>query len=102
MHKMFPNYEFDEEGRIVPGEGAKLINFKELKELLLSKDLSREEELFWYTNGDAKFLDCEDNLNGSKVALQSFPRSGNTFLRQCLMQITGVVEGADMSASCTL
>ena len=42
------------------------------------------------------------NLWGHMVAFQSFPRSGNTFLRRYLEQITGVVTGADMNVEHTV
>lgn len=35
-------------------------------------------------------------MTGERVALQSFVRSGNTFIRRYLEQITGVYTGADM------
>ena len=50
------------------------------------------------TQGDkCAFLDGKTDMTGFKVAFQSFPRSGNTFLRRYLEQITGVYTGADMA-----
>ena len=62
MVKKFETYEFDEVGRIIPGKGTMILNFKKLKELLLSKDISRYEELFWQIRSGSKFLDCLDDL----------------------------------------
>jgi hypothetical protein len=39
---------------------------KQLKEILLSKDLSKGQELDWIANGDYRFLDGED-IDGDKV-----------------------------------
>ena len=44
-----------------------------------------------------RFLDGAVNLAGDRVAFQSFVRSGNTFLRRYLEEITGVYTGADMA-----
>jgi hypothetical protein len=61
---------------------AKTINFKNLMNLLKSKD----EKLFlssqWMWDGDFKFLDG-DKIP-TKIAFNTFPRSGNSFLRRLL------------------
>ena len=62
MAKSFNTYTFDEVGRMIPNENARLINYNQLRELLLSTNLSREESLFWQTNNGPKYLDCEDDL----------------------------------------
>ncbi len=81
---------------------TELINFNHLKEILTSKDLDRYQELEELTaNGKCSFLDASVNLTDNKVAFQSFVRSGNTFLRRYLEQITGVFTGADMNISHT-
>ena len=46
-------------------------------------------------DGKLRFLDSESIL-GQKIAYMSFMRSGNTFLRKYLENITGVVTGSDM------
>jgi len=46
--------------------------------------------------GKCVFLDGTVPLVGEKVAFQSFVRSGNTFLRKYLEQVTGVFTGSDM------
>ena len=48
-----------------------------------------------------KFLDGMTDLTGERTAMQSFVRSGNTFLRRYLEQVTGVFTGADMHISHT-
>ena len=53
-------------------------------------------------NDKCRFLDQTFNmLNGESVAFQSYPRSGNTFLRKYLEQITGIYTGADMCINLT-
>ena len=53
-------------------------------------------------NDKCRFLDRTFNmLQGESVAFQSFPRSGNTFLRKYLEQITGIFTGSDMSLDMT-
>ena len=36
-------------------------------------------------------------MNGNRVAFTSYPRSGNSFLRKILEQVTGVFTGSDLS-----
>lgn len=48
-----------------------------------------------------KFLDGAD-ISGNSVAIQSFPRSGNTWLRKIMENITGVFSGSDMSFDVTI
>ena len=84
---------------MVPGPKTERVNFTELKELLLSKDLSRATEID--TKSDLRFLDGKVDMQGNMVAFQSFPRTGNTFLRRFIEQITGVYTGADMNINIT-
>ena len=78
-----------------------VVNLAHLKNLLLSTDLTRSHELDWIESGGLRFLDGAD-LDGDKIALQSFPRSGNTLTRRCLETITGVYTGSDMPIDVTL
>ena len=82
MVRKFPTYEFDEKMRIVPGGLTPVVNFKNLKELLLSKDLARNMELAHADDGNFRFLDGKVDLTGNMVVFQSFERCGNTFLRR--------------------
>ena len=74
--------------------------FNQLKELLLSQDLSRYGELDWIDSQGLRFLDGSD-LGCNKVAFQSFPRSGNTMLRNYFESITGIFTGSDMPLDLT-
>ena len=83
-----------------PGPNTPVLNFKYIKELLLSTDLSRNAELDWMKDGSFRFLDGED-MTGNQVAFASFPRSGNTFMRRFLEKITGIITGNDMRVEYT-
>lgn len=64
-----------------------------LKELWLEQSIDSKAK----RADDILFLDGRPLDMGSKVAFQSFPRSGNTFLSRYLEHITGVVTGSDMN-----
>ena len=83
-----------------PGPDTPVLNFKYVKELLLSTDLSRNAELDWIKDGSFRFLDAED-MTGNQVAFSSYPRTGNSFMRRFLEQITGIYTGSDMRVELT-
>ena len=100
--RIFPGYVLDKRLRIRPGPQTPTVNFAWLKELLLSNDLSRNEELEWIKGGDElRFLQGDD-LSGNQVAFQSHPRSGNTFLRRIVETCTGIYSGSDQTIDYTL
>ena len=41
-------------------------------------------------------------MKNNSVALASFPRTGNSFLRKIIEQVTGVFTGSDMPIDLTL
>ena len=104
FHKMYTGYVFDKKGLIQPGPDTPVVNFDYLKELLLSKDLSRGKELEWIGKDAAKFrfLDGKVDMSGNKVAFCSYPRSGNSFLRNYLETITGIATGSDIYIEITV
>ena len=74
------------------------VSFKELKTVLLSKDMNL------YENYKNKYLDDKkvrilngEPIDGERTTFQSIPRSGNTFLRRYLELITGITTGSDMT-----
>lgn len=71
---------------------AKTINLKKLNAMLKSKDENLFNESKWVWDGDFKFLDGEKAE--TKIAFNTFPRSGNSFLRRLLEQVTGISTGA--------
>ena len=80
MEQNFPGYELDKICRVVPGPHVETINFKQLKDLLLSTDETKDVgfgpcETF-------KFLDCKSDMSEDMVSFQSYARCGNTFLRR--------------------
>ena len=54
--------------RIKPGKDTPTVNLEWLKELLLSKDMSRENELDWIQSEGYRFLDGKD-IFGNMAAL---------------------------------
>jgi len=80
----------------VPNETTPTINYNTLRDLLLSTDKSRIGEYETLISGELKFLDKKVQLGMDKVALSSFCRTGNSFSRKVMEQITGVFSGADM------
>jgi hypothetical protein len=44
---MFPRFVLDDELRFMPAPGTATVNFWQLQDLLLSKDLNRIKELDW-------------------------------------------------------
>jgi hypothetical protein len=78
-----------------------VLNFKQLRDLLLSKDLSRNDELSWVSKNNYRFLDGED-MAGWHTTFTSFPRSGNSFLRRMLEDISGIFTGSDNEVLHTL
>ena len=69
LARRYPAYEFDEIHRIVPSEGSKVINFDEMKELLLSTDMNRYNEID--NTNEHFFLDASVNLahGGNCIAI---------------------------------
>lgn len=104
MAKAFPGYIVDERMRVRPGPTTPVLNWNHMKDLLLSKDLSRVKELDWIAEkgGTFRFLDSSVKMDGQKVSFVSYPRSGNSFLRRFIELITGIVTGSDIGLELTL
>ena len=98
----YPQLVMDETGRMNPKADTPMLNFDQLKDLLLSKDLSRMAELEWIEKGPVRFLDDSVDMWGNKVGFCSWPRSGNSFLKKFLEQITGLTTGGEMKQDLTL
>ena len=103
MVRLFPKYSFDDRLRIRPSSETPTVRFTNLKEILLSTDLTRNAEIDWVGPKKYRFLDGTDlALTGQQVCFQSLPRTGNSFLRSILEQVTGVYTGSDMNFDLTL
>ena len=70
------------------------MNLDELVALLKSKDENEWNSKKWMFSGELRFLD-NTQIKSNKIALASFPRSGNTFLRKYLDLLTGIHTGSD-------
>jgi hypothetical protein len=88
--------------RLVASANTPTLNFDQIKELLLSKGDERMDEYLKIINNEIKFLDKKCDLIGNRVTLATYPRTGNSFLRKILEQITGVFTGSDMSLNLTI
>lgn len=91
-HK-FPGYQLDS-NYLVENISDSYLDKDQLITVLLSKDLEAYErfhkkELF---SSVSRFI---SNEVGHQISYTSYPRSGNTFLRKYLENITGVATGSD-------
>ena len=64
--RLFSSYDLTDRLVFRPKPDTPTVNLQQLKEILLSKDLSRDKELDWIANGECRFLDGED-IEGDKV-----------------------------------
>ena len=93
--RLYPSYMLDKNMRIVAKPDTAVVNLKQLIYLLKSKSENLWERCRWMFDPDHfRFLDGEENPS-QRVALCSFPRSGNTFLRRYIELLTGIVTGSD-------
>lgn len=81
--------------RVRAGEHSRTLNFDKMKELYLSKDLERNKEFSWTSSEKDCFLDGTVNMLHHSAAFCSYPRSGNTFLRNYIESITGITTGSN-------
>ena len=96
VKRMFPSYVLGDNLRLVPGPDTPVVNFAALKEVLLSKDPQRNQELEW-SKKELRFLDQKGDMLGNRVCFASFPRTGNTMTRNYVEAVTGIFTGSDMS-----
>ena len=61
-----------------------------------SSDAALYERTKWVFDQGGMFLDGEPNYS-NKIAFQSFPRSGNSFLRKYFQLLSGIPTGSDNS-----
>jgi len=82
-----------------PGTGgAKTIGYDTIINILKSKDEKLLEKYQWIFEEETHFLDnTHKTLDGNKIALNSFPRSGNTLARGLIEKVTGLATGSTSS-----
>ena len=92
----FPvGYSCDKNGCVVPTT-ARRINLQQLRSVLLNKEEASFAENQWIWDGDFRFLDGQ-SLGNNVVGFTSYPRSGNSFLRRYVEQISGVTTGSTIN-----
>ena len=92
--RLYPGYILDSTMRIRVGPTTRTVNLKQLIKLFNSNDEDLWRNNAWIFEEELKFLDGKI-IDGNKVGFQSFPRSGNTFLRKYFKLLTGVETGSD-------
>ena len=98
---MFPSYILDETKHIRAGPETNVVNLKKLMALFRSESEDKWRANRWIFENESKYLDGEPK-NFNQVGFTSFPRSGNTFLREYFEMLTGIATGADMMLSCNV
>ena len=97
MKQFGPAYGCNAAGKVY-SKTARTVNFGLLTKVLKSKNENIFLENGYIWDGEFKFLDASHNLlnEGSHVAFTSFPRSGNSFLRKFVEQVSGITTGSAM------
>jgi hypothetical protein len=93
FNRLYEGYKLDE-NMLIRTDTARTVNLLELKSILLGPHLQQGDET-------PRSLDGND-INGHRVALCTYPRTGNTMLREYLEEVTGVSTGSDMTTDLTL
>ena len=87
---------------IYPIGEARRVNYTQLTSILRSKDESVYTKDKWIFDGHHRLLDKTESLmddHQNHIMFTSFPRSGNSFMRRYLEQITGIATGCTMTES---
>jgi len=74
------------------------MSFKEFWDLMRSKDFEKYAKFNekYLESGEKRFLDGE-SISPQKVALNTYPRSGNTLARKFIENISGIYTGSGMT-----
>lgn len=75
---------------------AKTVNYEFLFNVLRSKDYKLMEENRWLWDDEFRLLDGKD-ISNNKICFNTMPRSGSSWLRRFIEQITGIATGASSS-----
>lgn len=96
VRQNYAGYAFDDQYKL-RATSAKVVNFKSYKNVLLSKDLSLVAEdgpHAWMFKGEYRYFDGE-SLEGHKASIISFPRAGNSLIRNYYESISHITTGSD-------
>ena len=99
VQKIYPGCVPTKDFRIV-SDTAPRVNLAKLKDILLSTDQELLKENSWIFEGDSKYLDGTDPAT-QRVAFCTMSRSGNSFFRKYLENITGVTTGCALVSTLT-
>ena len=94
MDRIYKGYRLNDRMRNEPLKDTPVVNLNQLVDMLRSKDEKQWEKSKWIYDGTLRMLDGEA-IKSNKIALASFPRSGNTFIRKYFDLLTGIHSGAD-------
>ena len=84
----------------MPTGGDVRLNLDDVKQVLLSNDRTLLKKNEWMFTGDSKYLDGTWK-SPSRIAFCSASRSGNSFYRKFLENITGITTGCALAAALT-
>lgn len=94
-----PGYGFDKNAMTITAGTNQTLNWEETKKILLSKDLTPEEEASFDEKLKNGCLLLDGAPKEDKIAFSSFLRSGNTLTRKYFEEVTGVATGSIMQNS---
>ena len=94
MARIYKGYRLDKYMRIEPLKDTPVIDLDHLMNVFRSKDEAEWKKMSWVFDGTLRFLNGK-KIESNKIALASFPRSGNTFMRKYFDLLTGIHSGAD-------
>ena len=94
MARIYKGYRLNSKMRIEPLKDTPVIDLEHLLNVFKSKDENEWKKMKWAFDGTLRFLNGK-KIESNKIALGSFPRSGNTFMRKYFDLLTGIHSGAD-------
>lgn len=100
MATHFDGFALNDKNIMYPKDEMQSINIDTLIKMLKSsaKDEEAHEPHKWMFKGPSRFLDKQNAVQPHhRVIYASMPRSGNSFLRKYLEQISGVITGSDLT-----
>ena len=97
LKKRWPGYVLKYPCAIRPGPHTKVTNYFDRTAYLMSHVTAETRDPWIQDVKHLTFLDGEELAESrQQICIQSFPRSGNSFVRRIIELITGVYTGSDM------